>query len=190
MFTLYTDKINTFKCKITLEGASESSTLARLIIEGENHNLMFDGKVKNGLCEVNIGKFKNFDNFKSKGKIKLEVIADDVCFTPWQSEYNIKQDKKVVAEVDEKASSKPLVEVTEISYNDDITKKNSINHGKKIVEMLVKGKINIKQYESLDVMLNKNYKSKLILKNYISKNKLSESVLDSTLEYLVDKFLS
>lgn len=188
MFTLYTDKINTFKCKVTLEGASESAALARLVVEGENHNLMFDGKIKDGLCEVNIGKFKNFDNFKSNGKIKLEVIADDVYFTPWKSEYTIEQTKNVFVEVEEKTSSKPLVEVTEVSYINDTPKVGSINHGEKILEMLIKEKVNIKQYKSLDVMLNKSVKSKRILKTYISENKLSESVLDSTLEYLVDKF--
>jgi len=190
MFTLYTDKNNTFQCKITLEGASESTALARLIIEGEHHNLMFDGKIKNGLCEVNIGQFKNFDNFKSKGKIKLEVIADDVCFTPWKSEYNIKQNKKVVAEVNEKTSSKQRVKSTKDSYIRYTPKTEVENHGEKILEMLVKERVDIKQYKSLDVMLNKNIKSKLIFKAYFHKNQLSEQVLNSTLGYLVDKFLN
>ena len=120
MFKLYTDKNNTFKCKVLVEGANESTAIARLVIEGESHNLMFDGKLKEGVCEVNIGKFKNFDNFKSKGFVKLEVIADDTYFTPWKSEYKIEQSKNVVVEViEEKEISKALVEVTEISYIDN-----------------------------------------------------------------------
>ena len=60
MFKLYTDKNNTFKCKVLVEGADEKTAMARLVIEGESHNLMFNGKLKDGVCEVNIGKFKNF----------------------------------------------------------------------------------------------------------------------------------
>jgi hypothetical protein len=37
-------------------------------------------------------------------------------------------------------------------------------------------------------MLKQNVQAKRVLKNYISENKLSEKTLESTLEYLVDKF--
>ena len=190
MFKLYTDKINTFKCKVTLEGASESTALARLVIEGQNHNLMFDGKIKDGICEVNIGKFKNFGEFKDKGNIKLEVIADDVYFTPWKSDYIIEQSRNVFVEmIEEKTSSKPLVEVTEISYIDNDTKKvNSETDGEKVYKKLVKESVNIKKYPSLDVMLKTDKKAKTIVKNYIVENQLSGKVLESTLSYLVDKF--
>lgn len=190
MFKLYTDKINTFKCKVTLEGATESTALARLVIEGQNHNLMFDGKIKDGVCEVNIGKFKNFGDFKDKGNIKLEVIADDVYFIPWKSEYSVGQSKTVFVEmIEEKTSSKPLVEVTEVSYIDHDTKKvSSETDGEKIYKKLVKENINIKKYSSLDVMLKSDKKAKTIVKNYIVENQLSGEVLESTLSYLVDKF--
>ena len=190
MFKLYTDKINTFKCKVTLEGASESTALARLVIEGQSHNLMFDGKIKDGICEVNIGKFKNFGEFKDKGNIKLEVIADDVYFTPWKSDYIIEQSKNVFVEmIEEKTSSKPLVEVTEISYiNDDTKKVNSDTNGEKIYKKLVKENIDFTKYSSLDVMLKTNKTAKNIVKNHILENQISGKVLESTLEYLVDKF--
>lgn len=190
MFKLYTDKINTFKCKVTLEGATESTALARLVIEGQNHNLMFDGKIKDGICEVNIGKFKNFGDFKDKGNIKLEVIADDVYFIPWKSEYSVGQSKTVFVEmIEEKISSKPLVEVTEISYiNDDTKKVNSDTDGEKIYKKLVKENIDFTKYSSLDVMLKTNKTAKNIVKNHILENQISGKVLESTLEYLVDKF--
>lgn len=189
MFKLYTDKNNTFKCKVVVEGANEKTAVARLVIEGESHNLMFDGKLKDGICEVNIGKFKNFDNFKSKGQVKLEVIADDTYFTPWKSEYILEQSRVVTVEmIEEETSSKPLVEVTEVSYIDDTPKVDSINHGEKVLRNLVKENIDIKKYKSLDTMLKQNVKAKRVIKNYISENKLSEKTLESTLEYLVDKF--
>jgi hypothetical protein len=188
MFKLYTDKNNTFKCKVAIEGANENTAVARLVIEGESHNLMFDGKIKNGLCEVTIGKFKNFDNFKSKGQVKLEVIADDTYFTPWKSEYKLEQSRVVTVEMveDEETSSKPLVEVTDVSYINDVV--DSFNHGEKVLKSLVKENISIKSYKSLDNMLKTNVKAKRVIKSYISENKLSKKELESTLEYLVDKF--
>jgi hypothetical protein len=192
MFKLYTDKINTFKCNVTLEGATESTSIARLIVEGENHNLMFDGKIKDGICEVNIGKFKNFDNFKSKGYVRLEVIADDVYFTPWKSEYKIEQSKNVVIEIiEEKTPSKPLVEVTGIHYHDEDndTKKVSSNvNGERIYERLISENINFNKYSSLASMFKENRKAKTIVRSYINENKISGETLESTLKYLVDKF--
>jgi len=192
MFKLYTDKNNTFKCKVAIEGASESTSLARLVIEGESHNLMIDGKIKDSICEVNIGKFKNFDNFKSKGQVKLEVIADDTYFTPWKSEYILEQSRVVTVEMmeEEETSLKPLVEVTEVSYTDSTPKVDSENHGDKVFRKLVKENVDFNKYKTLDSMLKQNVKARRILKNYISENKLSEKSLESTLEYLVDKFLS
>ena len=191
MFKLYTDKNNTFKCKVAIEGANEKSAIARLVIEGESHNLMFDGKIKEGVCEVQIGKFKNFDNFKSKGQVKLEVIADDTYFTPWKSEYVLEQSRVVTVEMiqeEEETSSKPLVEVTEVSYIEDTPKVDSVDHGDKVFRKLVKENVDFKKYKTLDSMLKQNVKARRVLKNYISENKLSEKALESTLEYLVDKF--
>jgi len=189
MFKLYTDKNNTFKCKVAIEGANENTSLARLVIEGENHNLMFDGNIKEGICEIKIGKFKNFDNFKSKGQVKLEVIADDTYFTPWKSEYTLEQSKVVTVEmVEEKEDSKPLVEVKEVSYIDDTPKVESDVHGEGIYKQLVKENINFNKYKSFDSLIKKDIKAKRVVKKYISENKLTGKSLESTLGYLVDKF--
>lgn len=193
MFKLYTDKINTFKCKVEIEGASESTALARLIVEGESHNLMFDGKIKDNICEVNLGKFKNFDNFKNKGSMKLEIIADDTYFVPWKSEYEVEQSKNVVVEmIEEKTPSKPLVEVKEVSYIEDKPKTNikvnSGNDGEKIYNLLVERKVKLNNYKNLKGMLKYNPTAKQIVKGYLNENKISGHKLESTLKYLADKF--
>jgi hypothetical protein len=189
MFKLYTDKNNTFKCKVAIEGANENTAVARLVIEGESHNLMFDGKIKEGICEVNIGKFKNFDNFKSKGQVKLEVIADDTYFTPWKSEYILEQSRVVTVEmVEEETSSKPLVEVTDVSYINDVPKVDSTNHGENIYKQLVKEGVNTTKHKSFDSLIKNDIKAKRVVKKYISENKISGKALESTLGYLVDKF--
>jgi hypothetical protein len=183
MFKLYTDKDNTFKCKVLVEGADESSSIARLIIEGENYNLMFEGTLKNGTCEVNIGKFKNFDNFKSKGQVKLEVIADDTHFIPWSSEYILEQTKNIVVEVVEnKPVSKPLVEVSEI-----VTTKVSNPHGDKIYKIL-KENVDLNKYSSFTNLVTKNTKAQQVVKKYVVENKISGDKLKSVLDYLTEKF--
>jgi hypothetical protein len=102
----------------------------------------------------------------------------------------IEQSKNVFVEmIDEKTSSKPLVEVTEVSYIDYDTKKvNSDTDGEKIYKKLVKENIDFTKYSSLDVMLKTNKTAKNIVKNHILENQISGKVLESTLEYLVDKF--
>jgi hypothetical protein len=189
MFKLYTDKNNTFKCKIVVEGANEETSIARLIIEGESHDLMFEGRLKDQICEVNIGKFKNFDNFKAKGQVRLEVIADDTYFIPWKSEYILEQSRVVTVEVlQEKENSKPVVEVKEVSYIDTTPKVLSNNHGENIYKMLVKENVQFANYTSFNSMIKNNSVAKQTVKKYISQHNISKSLLESTLGYLVDKF--
>ena len=59
-YKLYTDKTETFKCKIHLEGAELTEAKSRLVIESPKFNLLFEGTIdKNGNCEVPIKKLKN-----------------------------------------------------------------------------------------------------------------------------------
>ncbi len=45
MYKLFTDKPEVFECNIKLEGASLKNSQARLIIESEDVNLMFEGTI-------------------------------------------------------------------------------------------------------------------------------------------------
>jgi hypothetical protein len=44
-YKLYTDKKETFECKIHLEGASLSKATSRIIVETEDLKLMFEGTI-------------------------------------------------------------------------------------------------------------------------------------------------
>ena len=73
---------------------------------------MFNGFIENtGVCEVNIPKTKHFLPEGTKGNIKLEVIADDVYFEPWSSDFNVKTSKKVNVVVAEQVDEKPKLKV-------------------------------------------------------------------------------
>jgi len=97
MYTLYSDKNNIFECDIQLEGASLSQAFARVIVEGNNLNLIFNGNITNdGNCRIEMPKL---NMLKEGGEMKLEVIADDMYFNPWNSDFELKKSKSVTVEV-------------------------------------------------------------------------------------------
>tara|TARA_R110000824_G_scaffold13257_1_gene57732 strand:+ start:505 stop:969 length:465 start_codon:yes stop_codon:yes gene_type:complete len=97
MYTLYSDKNNIFECDIQLEGASLTQAFARVIVEGENLNVIFNGKITNdGNCRIEMPKL---NMLKEGGKMKLEVIADDMYFNPWNSDFELKKSKSIKVEV-------------------------------------------------------------------------------------------
>ena len=111
-YNLYTDKANKFNCNIEIEGTSLAKSKVRLVIETDEMSYMFNGKIENtGICEVNIPKTKHFLPEGTKGNMRLEVIADDVYFEPWASDFSVKTNKKVNVVVTEQVEDKPKVNV-------------------------------------------------------------------------------
>jgi hypothetical protein len=117
-YKLYTDKLNKFQCSIQVEGTSLEKSQARVILEiNDEMAYLFKGKIfENGVCEFELPKLKGILNEGDKGLLKLEVIADDVHFEPWNSEFVVGADKKVNVVVKEQAvSDKPKIVMNEIS---------------------------------------------------------------------------
>ena len=107
-YKLYTDKKETFECKIHLEGALLAKATSRIIVETQDLKLMFEGTIdKDGNCKVPIKKLRGLVNEDTKGTMKLEVIAEDTYFLPWESDFEVDTAKKIKVEV--KQQSKPLV---------------------------------------------------------------------------------
>jgi len=88
-YKLYTDKANKFNCNIEVEGTSLAKSQVRLVIESDEMTYMFKGSIQsNGECEVTIPKTKSFLSEGTTGNMRLEVIADDVYFEPWSSDFS------------------------------------------------------------------------------------------------------
>ena len=122
MYKLYTDKQEVFECSIELHGASLSKSQARLVVESEDLIILFKGSIsEGGKCTIPVKKLRGLLEENTKGTIKLEVIADDVYFCPWQSDFAIETSKKVTVEVTSQQkqaiteSSKPSIKVNKIS---------------------------------------------------------------------------
>jgi len=102
MYKLYVDKNELFEANIQLEGASLDETFARLIVETDKWNLVFEGTIdRKGNVEIPIRKLKNIFSSNTKGELKLEVIADDTYFTPWNDSFELLRSKNVTVEVKE-----------------------------------------------------------------------------------------
>jgi len=128
-YKLYTDKQEVFECKISLEGASLTKATSRILVETTDLNLMFEGTIdKDGNCKVPIKKLRGLVNENDKGTIKLEVIAEDTYFNPWESDFEVDTSKKIKVEVKNQdkplvKSSKPKMVVKEVKHPFDPVKK-------------------------------------------------------------------
>ena len=125
-YSLFTDKPNKFNCNIEIEGTSLAKSKVRLVVETDEMTYMFNGSIENnGLCEVNIPKTKNFLSEGSKGNMRLEVIADDVYFEPWSSDFSVKTQKKVNVVVQEQVEDRPKLKV-QVFEQEQVSEKNEV----------------------------------------------------------------
>lgn len=177
MYKLYTDKQEIFECDIKLEGASLNSSVARLIIETDNLALLFKGTINNnGKCTIPIKKLKGLLNESDQGSIKLEVIAEDTYFTPWESNFKVDASKKVQVEVKSQqgntiVESKPSIKVNNINNIKEVTS-NEKKHVLNILKLLIKEDINLD-----NVSFRKN-KLNYIVATYLENHPINESQKD------------
>ena len=135
MYTLYSDKTNLFECDIQLEGASLKEANARLVIETEDLNLMYHGEINSdGNCKINVPKLKNI--IKENGNIKLEVIADDMYFNPWKSDFELKKSKNITVEV--KQPSKDIIKENRTKVSGKVNKDTPVLQKKKVIKPTIK----------------------------------------------------
>jgi len=134
MYILYSDKNNIFECDIQLEGASLSQAFARVIVEGNDLNLIFNGKISNdGNCRIEMPKL---NMLKEGGEMKLEVIADDMYFNPWNSNFDLKKSKSVTVEV--KQPSKNVIKENKTKVVVQVNNEVPTNKNKKETKSTIK----------------------------------------------------
>jgi hypothetical protein len=172
MYKLFTDKTEIFECDISISGASLQNSEARLIIESNDINLLFKGKLNSsGKCQIPVKKLKGLIGENTKGSIKLEVIADDTYFVPWKSDFVVEASKKVMVEVKSQSNNlitdnKPKIKVSGIKEQISSSEKNHVIN---IMRLLIKENINI---SNLHIKRNKLNN---IIATYTRKNPLMES---------------
>ena len=178
MYKLFTDKSELFECDIKLQGASLKKSKARLVVETQDYSLMFNGSIsKGGKCEIPIRKLKGLIDEDTTGNIRLEVIAEDTFFTPWETDFEVETSKKVTVEVKTQTTKKPIVEA-KVTITD-----SEQEHVVNLLKLLVKENINIKNISYKKNKLNN------IVATYLKENtvKDSKNVLKGLLSILEKK---
>jgi hypothetical protein len=183
MYIVYLDQPKTFECSIQLEGASISNSKARLIMETkEGLNFIFNGKISdNGKVTIPVTKLKNIIKEEQRGKLTLEVIADDVYFSPWSSDFETALMRKVQVTVNEEITkpSKPTLSVVVDEPKKEPIEK--VDHLLEIVYLLTKSKITIVNIKENQSRLNS------IVNKYVGDKQLGKSQLNEILTKLPQK---
>jgi hypothetical protein len=182
MYKLFTDKTEVFECNIKLEGASLKNSQARLIIESDDVNLMFEGTInKDGKCSIPIKKLRGLLEDSTSGQIKLEIIAEDTYFTPWKSEFVVEASRKVTVEVKSNDAeiikeNTPKIQISGIEEVDPITE-----HIIRLVKILVKEDINLKNLTVKKDKLNN------IVGTYLNENKIEQEIVQDIINGIIEK---
>jgi len=178
MYKLFTDKTETFECDIKIEGASLSNSKSRLVVETKDYSLLFTGKIDNkGKCSIPIRKLKGLIDESTKGSIRLEVIADDTFFTPWESNFEIEASKSVTVEVKSQSSNKKVLKekVQVKNIKQEVTQKET-NHVVNIMKLLIREDINIKNLSIKKDRLNK------VIATYCKHKPITETVKSDVIQ--------
>jgi hypothetical protein len=134
-YKLYTDKANKFNCNIEVEGTSLAKSQVRLVVESDEMSYMFKGSIQsNGECEVTIPKTKNFLPEGTVGNMRLEVIADDVYFEPWASDFSVATNKKVTVQIAEQEEDKPKMKVQVVEQKEEPKVQKPVVKEEKVVK--------------------------------------------------------
>jgi len=187
MYKLFTDKAELFECDIKVEGTSLSKSKARLVVETSDYSLMFNGSIdSNGNCKVPIRKLKGLIDESTNGSVRLEVIAEDTFFTPWESKFEVQKSKQVTVEV-KTQQDKPIIKESKIKVSNV---KNSIstketNHVVNILKLLVRENINL---DNLKMKKNRVNKIIAVYTNHTPLPQNSKSkIIEGIIEGLEDK---
>ena len=183
MYKLFTDKSELFECSISLQGASLKKSKARLVVETSDYSLLFNGTIsKSGKCEIPIRKLKGLIDEDTSGNIRLEVIAEDTFFTPWESDFEVETSKKVTVEVKSQTTKKPIVEA-KVKVKENNISTSEKEHVINLLKLLIKENINIKNISFKRNKLNN------IVATYLKENtiKNKEKVISGVLKVLEKK---
>ena len=182
MYKLFTDKAELFECSISLQGASLKKSQARLVVETQDYSLLFNGSIsKGGKCEIPIKKLKGLIDENTSGNIRLEVIAEDTFFTPWDSDFEVETSKKVTVEVNTQTTKKPILEAkVKVKVKNEKPTITEKQHVINLFKLLIKEDINVDNISFKRNELNN------IVATYLQENtvKNTDKVMNGVLKVL------
>ena len=181
MYKLFTDKAEIFECDVKVEGTSLSKSKARLVIETQDYSLLFKGEINSdGKYKIPVKKLKGLIDENSKGNIRLEVIAEDTFFTPWESNFEVQASKKVTVEV-KSQSEKPIITESKVKVSNvkNVITESEKKHIVNILKLLIRENIN------LDNLHLKKDKVNNIIATYIKSQPIEESLAPKIIDGII-----
>ncbi len=124
MYTITLDTAKNFECTLKIQGASLNKSKVNLVIESNDMDIRCRGTItEKGKVSIPVKKLKGILEENSKGKMYLEVIAEDSYFTPYKTDY--------ITELSKKVNLKENVKITEV--NQTVIANVTTNHPENII---------------------------------------------------------
>ena len=145
--------------------------------------MLFNGSINStGKCEIPIRKLKGLIDEDTNGSIRLEVIAEDTFFTPWESDFEVETSRKVTVEVKNQSTQKPILEAKATIKPQQVT----ITERKHVVNLF---KLLIKEDINIDNISYKRNKLNNIVATYLKEHTVNntERIISGVLKVLEDK---
>ncbi len=134
MYTITLDTAKNFECTLKIQGASLNKSKVNLVIESNDMDIRCRGTItEKGKVSIPVKKLKGILEENSKGKMYLEVIAEDSYFTPYKTDY--------ITEVSKKVNLKENVKITEV--NQTVIADVTTNHPENIINILKENNVDI-----------------------------------------------
>lgn len=97
------------KFKLNTEGINLNKIEPRLILTtSDNKNYFFIGKLKEDVCEFTIPELALYEK-DDNGKIKFEIISEDLYFPVWEDNFKVNTRASVKIEEMFNVETKPIV---------------------------------------------------------------------------------
>ena len=187
MYKLFSDVDRKFTCKVDVDGVKLNECSARMIVTSENGpNLFYEGKIdNNGNCEINLKRVKNLLDENSEGKLRLEVIADNTMFIPWESGFIVETKKKVTIEMESKEEVfEPIVEVFKPKVSVTVIDDEPSN------DKLIESQIKILEATIKKNKINEHTKFNIFFERYSDLVKPKYNLTEKDLSYIKNEIIN
>jgi hypothetical protein len=174
MYTITLDTAKNFECTLKIQGASLNKSKVNLVIESNDMDIRCRGTItEKGKVNIPVKKLKGILEENSKGKMYLEVIAEDSYFTPYKTDY--------ITELSKKVNLKENVKITEV--NQTVIANVTTNHPENIINILKENNVDI---------FNISHKSKStqLIQSYIVKNNIKKEEYNKLMEQILSQLIT
>ena len=174
MYIITLDTAKNFECTVKIQGASLNKSKVNLVIESNDMDIRCRGTItEKGKVSIPVKKLKGILEENSKGKMYLEVIAEDSYFTPYKTDY--------ITELSKKVNLKENVKITEV--NQTVIADVTTNHPENIINILKENNVDI---------FNISHKSKStqLIQSYIVKNNIKKEEYNKLMEQILSQLIT